>query len=240
MRSMKLIDDIIKDLDDAEVKDIRVGINWTAVVSRYCGIARTYKMPYCSRIDNTGELTSYSALELAELAKSWNLMEASIGVAAINSLIKPRGREINIFDFIYKKIKEEKQKTCKVAIIGHFPDRNVKKLRDVADVWIFERNPSDNEFIDTAEDYLLPEADIVLITGTALINKSLPRLLELSKNSYTAIIGPSTPMSDVLFDYDVDLLAGSEVINTERVLKKISEGAHLFDLKPDLKFLIMK
>jgi uncharacterized protein (DUF4213/DUF364 family) len=77
-----------------------------------------------------------------------------------------------------------------------------------------------------------------MITATALINKTLPRLLELSENSFTVLFGPSTPMSDVFFRYGVDALGGARVLNPDNVLKKISEGAHLPDLKDDLEFLV--
>ncbi len=232
--TMKLLDDLIRELDDAEVTDIRVGINWTAVSSRYCGLARTIMMPHGFRMRDAGDLTSCTALELAELAGSWNLTEASIGVAAINSLIKPMGQEINIFDYIYEKIDAD----SKVAVIGHFPDKNINMLREKTEVRVFERNPSMGDFIDTAEEYLLPEADVVLITGTAMINKSLQRLLELSGDAYTVVLGPSTPMSEVLFSHGVDVLAGSEIMDRDRILRKVSEGAHLFDLRDDLRFLV--
>jgi hypothetical protein len=46
------------------------------------------------------KLTGKTAIELAEYAKSWNMIEAGIGLAAINSLIETRGKNINVLDFL--------------------------------------------------------------------------------------------------------------------------------------------
>jgi len=189
-------------------------------------------------LKGSGELTKKSALELAEYAKSWNLTEASLGVAAINSLIEPQGvkyTDINIFDFIYNKFSNRKNK---IAIIGHFLDKKIDILRKIGDVFIIEKNPQEGDLPDTAAEYILLESDIVVITGTTIINKSIERPIQLSKNAFTVVVGPTTPMSDVLFDYGADVLAGVYVKNPERVMRKISECGSLADLKEDLEFLI--
>jgi len=241
-----LIEDIIKeikDLKDAKVSDVRIGVYWCAVQSRHCGLAMTF-IPQRTITSNkgfvkrSGELTKKSALELAEYAKSWNLTEASLGVATINSLIEPQGvkyADINMFDFIYNKFSNRKNK---IAIIGHFLDKQIDILRKIGDVFIIEKNPQEGDLPDTAAEYILPESDIVVITGTTIINKSIERLLQLSKNAFTVVVVPTTPMSDVLFDYGADVIAGVYVKNPERVMRKISEGGSLADLKEDLEFLI--
>jgi len=234
---MNLINDLINDLNKkTKVKDVRIGLHWTAIKSKYCGLAMTIPPAYhkCF-ITNCGNLTTKSILSLAEYAKSWNLTEASIGIAAINSLIKPGGKRINIFDFIYNEFNERKNK---IVIVGHFPDKNIDTLREIGDVQILERSQQKGDFPDTAAEYLLPKADIVLMSGTTIINKSAERLLELGKNSFTVVFGPSTPMSDVLFKYGADVIGGARVKNPENVMKKVSEGAHTRDLMDDMEFLM--
>ena len=41
---MKLIDDLIAHAkcNNAPVKDVRVGVSWTGVWGKYCGLAKTY------------------------------------------------------------------------------------------------------------------------------------------------------------------------------------------------------
>jgi hypothetical protein len=45
------------------------------------------------------------------------------------------------------------------------------------------------------------------------------------------LLGPSTPMAPVLFDYGIDILAGSVVTDKETVLRSVSEGASFMQLK---------
>ena len=93
---MNLIDDLIASLrDDVAVQSVQVGVHWTAVCSRHCGLASTLvgNQPHGhAKVRDVGRLHFKSAHELAEYARSDNLLEASIGVAAINSLIVEIGR----------------------------------------------------------------------------------------------------------------------------------------------------
>ncbi len=68
---------------------------------------------------DVGNLTQKTALELAEYARSESLLEASIGMATINSLIdfdESNCVEKNAFEIIL-----EKGTGKNVAIVGHFP-----------------------------------------------------------------------------------------------------------------------
>lgn len=45
------------------------------------------------------------------------------------------------------------------------------------------------------------------------------------------LLGPSTPFSGVLFDYGIDILAGSVVTENDVVLRSVSEGASFMQIK---------
>jgi hypothetical protein len=93
---------------------------------------------------------------------------------------------------------------------------------------------------DTASEHIIPKADIVVITSTAIINKSIERLLELSQG-FTIIMGPSTPMSDVLFDYGVDMIAGIDVVDEQMMMAKIAQGVgKVKQFKDSIEFLVME
>lgn len=232
MEDVDLLSEIISELGDADVSDVRLCGHWAAVISKGCGVAHSFDT--LGSVKDAGYLTEKGALELCEYAKSWNLKEASLGVAAINSLIEPRAEKGDGFDIL-----SENAKGKKVAIVGHFP--RVVQIEEIAEeVWIFEKSPQEGDLPDTAVEYFIPKADIVAITGSAVVNKSIERLLELS-NGFTIIIGPTTPMSPVLFDYGADLLAGCRVIDRERLMKKVSEGASCMkEIKSEIEFIVME
>jgi hypothetical protein len=66
---------------DEPVKGVRVGLNRTCVLSNNLGVAM-YKIGW--GIKDAGRLDEMATGELAELLKSWNLVEASVGLASIN------------------------------------------------------------------------------------------------------------------------------------------------------------
>ena len=53
---------------DEPVKDVRVGLNWTCVLSKNLGVAM-YKIVW--EIKDAGRLDEMATGELAELLKSW-------------------------------------------------------------------------------------------------------------------------------------------------------------------------
>jgi len=89
------------------------------------------------------------------------------------------------------------------------------------------------ERISEEEGYqLLPEADVVAITGSSLINHTFERIMSNCKSaSFKIMLGPSTPLSPVLFDYGLDAIGGAlvEVVNT--VLAEVERGAAFRRLK---------
>ncbi len=231
---MTLINDLISDLPDTKVRNVHVGYTWIGVLSRNCGVAKNLGAPHNTMVRDIGGLTEKTAFELAEYLRSWNMIEAGLGLAAVNSLMSPRGKNLNVNDFLL-----ENGIGKKIAMIGHFPI--VNELRKCADeLWVIEKVPQKGDLPDTASEHFIPKADIVVITSTAIINKSIERLLELSKG-YTIVLGPSTPMSDILFDYGADMIAGIKVMDEERMMTKITEGGgKVKQFEDAIKFLVME
>ncbi len=223
---MNLLNDLLASLtDDEAVHAVQVGVYWTAVCSRHCGLASTLtgKKPHGdTRVREAGRLQHKTARELAEYARSDNPLEASIGVAAINSLLKVDARAVEI-NAVEVLAREGRGKN--VALVGHFPF--IPKLRQAAkQLWVMDQHPTEGEYPVEAESDLIPQADVVAITGSALINHTLDRLLSLSRpNALVMVLGPSTPLSPVLFDYGAALISGMRVINEETVLRTLSQGA---------------
>jgi uncharacterized protein (DUF4213/DUF364 family) len=204
--------------NDTPVNGIWIGLFWSAVASGYTGMSHTFKTGQKADIENAGELSSYSAYELAERIFSWKSLEASIGLAALNSLIEPRGIKGNIKDYI-----KEKAVGKTVTIIGRFPF-NDEITKIAGKTYILEIEPTGDELPMTACEDVVPESDINVITATTLINHTLQRLLELGRNSINIVLGPSTPLSPVLFDFGATVLAGVKVYDNNALVKSITQG----------------
>ena len=224
---MKLIDDLIAALpNDAAVKSVRVGVHWTAVCSRHCGLASTLvgNQPHGhAKVRDVGRLHFKSAHELVEYARSDNLLEASIGVAAINSLLEvdeSQVVEVNAGDVL-----RQRGRGKHVVLVGHFPF--IPQLRaSAAELWVIEQQPGADEYPPEAATDLIPRAEVVAITGTALINHTLDNLLALcDPQALVVLLGPSTPLSPVLFDHGVSLLSSAQVVDEAAALRTLCQGA---------------
>ena len=63
----------------------------------------------------------------------------------------------------------------------------------------------------------------MIITGSAAINKTLPRLLELSKNARVILTGPSVSCCPELLRIGIDRLHGRVITQPEPMLEAILE-----------------
>lgn len=232
---MQILQNILDGLSgDARVTEVRRGVHSNAVVSRFCGLSSMMMAETCSGgHDHGGEpeksFTEMTARELARYALSDDASKASLGLAAINSLIEVKTEQCADIDGL--KLVREMAAGKNISVIGHFPF--LEELGKVArNLWIIEKHPHPGDLTEeTGRDYL-PQSDIVVITATALINHTLSGLLSLCREgSFRMLLGPTTPMSPVLFDHGIDVLSGSVVTDKEVVLKHVSEGSSFMRLK---------
>lgn len=217
---------------DSPVSEVRRGLHWTAVVSRRCGLASTLSHGGCSQGKSDGMeggFTEMTALELAKLSLEEQSEKASLGIAAINSLLDVDPEKYAGDDGL--KIVKEMGKGKNISVIGHFPYLD-DLAKDAKNLWIIEKQPQPGDHPEEKSEELIPQSDIVVITSTTLINKTLPGILKLcKKGSVKMLLGPSTPLAPVLFDYGIDILAGSVVTEKDTVLRSVSEGASFMQLK---------
>ena len=231
---MRIIDELLSNLDyGASVTDIRQGPFQTAVLTLGCGLASTPHDPgpHHNRtpVTEAGLLMEKDARVLAGMTNSESPFEAAIGMATINSLIEVDERrctEINAGDLLAKKGEGKK-----VSIVGHFPF--VPQLRSVVkELWVIERKPQEGDFTEEESERLIPQADVVGITGTTFTNHTLEGLLGLcDPKAYVVILGSTAPLSPVIFDYGVSAISGTRVIEPSTVLRCVSQGATFRQIK---------
>jgi len=223
---MKLIEKLISITPEKKVRELVIGLGWTVVLSKYAGMAMTYKSNEEPR--NIESLHEIDTRKLAELLKSWNFLEASIGLAAINSTIPPP-KSYKVANALDLAFQESKDKT--VTMVGYFPGYVDKFMKKARHFYVLELNQnvlntSKNILFSFAAEEVIPKSDIVILTATTIINKSIERLLQLSKSAKVYLVGPSSPLTDVLFDYGIDVIGGVMVKDEEKLVRAIKNGLH--------------
>ena len=112
-----------------------------------------------------------------------------------------------------------------VAIVGNFPFVN-KVHNHSKNCWVLDKKEFANSLPASAATEIIPRADIVAISGTALINHSMEELLKLcNSQALIIILGPSTPMHPLWFEQGVYAYSGTEIEDSRTAMLCIQQGA---------------
>ena len=209
-----------------KVESAFVGNYWTVVTADNgnMGVAMTTNLTTLPPL--SAAYAGQSLRDVGSLVRSWNLIEAGIGMAAINAWYNSAGR----LQALGAEQKDDRYCTFDIPVegkrvvkVGHIRNHH-EVFEKAASVVTLEREPMDGEYPDSACEYIIPESDIVLITGSAFINKTMPRLLQLAADKTVIITGPSTPLAPQLFSFGVSRLAGMVVSDQTGMLHFTGAG----------------
>lgn len=225
-----LYDDLIAAVaDNLEVQDCLAGLNWFLVKSIGVGVSMR-PLESVGSVRNAGQLRGMKLRDLAAWAKSWHEYEAAMGIAAINSALNAPGivgqrfgrqqSESNNQD-VFTYLREE-MRGKKVAVVGHFD--GLEPAAEICELSILERRPQHGDLPDAACEYILQDQDIVIMTATTLINKTMPRLLALSQGARIVVAGPTTPLHPLMFDYGIEMLGGLLLEDEQKAWRIVAEG----------------
>lgn len=210
------------------IRSVRAGESWVLVKTEQgaLGVASVQQGRSGRRLQ-AEKYVGLSLREAGQLVKSWDFEEAAMGLAAVNTVLNrdrmfPDCGEPDAF-LRYR----DRASGKKVAVIGRFPYLE-ERLKSICRLSVLERMPNAEEYPDAACEYILPEMDLVFITGCTVSNKTLPRLLQLSERAYTIVTGPSTPMSEVLFQYGADSLCGFCVTDEDACARAVEGKQGIF------------
>lgn len=236
---MTMIDHLLKQVTanaaTARPVDVRIGAYWTAVMlerdgQRRAGLSSTLGGDDDAHhhgggppVKEAGQLLTYTATQLAALARSEHLLEASVGIATLNALLnvdKSDYIDVNAADIL-----AERGAGRKIAVVGHFPFLGrVRKLAKM--MWVLELHPREDDLPASMAAEVVPQADVVALTGTSLLNHTFDKLISLCRpDTFVIVLGGTTPLSPLLFKVGVDAIAGTLVVDPDGALKAVSQGA---------------
>jgi uncharacterized protein (DUF4213/DUF364 family) len=231
-----------KKVENKKVADIRIGLCYTAVLldDGQLGLAYTFRsqnVPPCTKPFESGKIKGEDAAKAVQHALSENLIESSVGIATINAIVNQQivnAIEGDILDVISLRNSDT------AGMVGFFGPLIEPLKKTVKKIYIFEEKDIANfpdVYPSEKTSEILPECDVIIISATTLINKTIDSLLDLSKDAReTIILGATTPfLPHVFIKRGVTMLSGIEVTDKNRMLQIVSEGGGMRDFKGSIK-----
>jgi len=234
-------------------KEIRIGVFYTGVVlsSGHAGMSYTpvQEIPEAvccprshAKMPAAGELLNKQITELMNYALDDNVLKAAVGMAAINALsdvllgdgnckYKPSayGNALELVDITGNDT---------VAMVGAFTPF-IKKISEITEkLFVIEKNPrvvgKDDTFkIESADrlEEIIPQANIVIITGVTLINHTLGPILDLAaKANEIVVVGPTASVyPEPLFARGVTVMGGVRITDAAKMIHLIGEAGSGYD-----------
>jgi uncharacterized protein (DUF4213/DUF364 family) len=213
---------------DLPVSELKTYAFVTTAKSRRVGLSmtlsddRVFEFKVRTAVRHLGEIEKLGLKKILEWTDSLHGIERSFAIAAINSAIDLSGPRYFTGNALALTARLAEGKN--VAVVGHFP--NMDSIKKAASSFtILEKRPleGDRKAEDAVE--VIPAADVVTVTGVTCLNDTLEGLLALKKpGAVFIVLGPTVPLSPVLFDFGVDVIGGAWVEDEDEVVRKMAQG----------------
>lgn len=242
-------------LREVRVDDLVIGIFFTGVKlstghagAAFTPIGEIPEAVCCpttaARMPQAGNFEGRSVSEVLEYSLDANVLKSAVGVATLNALSQsifesdagkeyPMVKDIDGFDLLEIQPRET------VSLIGAFGPY-IRRLKMMGNpLFIIEKNPqalrsdemkyfkSESEMASTLE-----KSDVVIITGTAIVNHTIDTILSIIPDGgRTAIIGPTASMTpDAFFKRGFHVMAGVRILNPDLMIKILKQGGSAYHL----------
>ena len=234
-------------------KDVRIGVFYTGVVlsTGHAGMSYTpvQEIPEAvccprshAKMPQAGNLLNFPVTDLMEYALDDNVLKTAVGIATINALsailleddhcpYKPSAYG-NALDLI------QIAKEDTVVMVGAFPPF-IKRIQEITSkLFVIEKNPRAVGKGDTVQiepearlHELIPQGDIMIITGVTLVNHTLGPILQLARNARDiVVVGPTASVyPEPLFKRGVTVLGGVRVTDAMKMIHRIGEAGSGYD-----------
>ncbi|MEO2151052.1 MAG: DUF364 domain-containing protein [Thermococcus sp.] len=220
----------LKLTDGLELVDFGFALPYTWVLvegeeGKALGVAMTLPEEVQRYTNSIGEPSLDRFIEKAD---SMNVIERTLGLAAINAVsqyhIDPSDADdVDVLELL-------PENAGKVALIGNMPPL-AKELRERGhELYVFERNPKlwDRETLSDALEYhLLPEMDVVIASASCLVNGTVDLLLDRAEKAELFVLtGPTGQLlPEFLSGTPVTHLASMKVVDIEKALLGLKLGS---------------
>ncbi|WP_048055300.1 Rossmann-like domain-containing protein [Pyrococcus sp. NA2] len=176
-----------------------------------------------------------------EKADSINIIERTLGIAAINAVSQyyidlSNAEFVDVLDVIPGNVE-------KVALIGNMPPLSKALRARGFEVFVFERNAKlwdRDTYSDALEYHLLPEMDVVIASASSLVNGTIDMLLDRAKRAELFVLtGPTGQLlPEFLKETRVTHLASMKVHDISRALLGLKLGSFKGFEKGNQKYVI--
>ena len=200
------------------------GISWTAAVlsDGRTGVAMHTPGETVPRMFES--LVGLPLDQAGQAMLSWDMEEASEAFAAVNAFynhagcgfVKPEAKTLDGVKISGRTI------GMVGMMIGH-SNMTQEDFISAKKLYIMDREEKAGALPDSACEYYLPLCDLVIITGSAAINKTMPRLLELSRNAEIILTGPTVTCCLELLKLGISRLSGRVITESDAMFKAIVE-----------------
>jgi len=252
--------DIIKEksptpLEEIWIDDLVIGIFFTGVKlsTGHAGVAFTPigEIPEAvccpttaARMPQAGNLEGRPVSEILKYALDPNVLKSAIGVATLNALSQwiieseesagyPITKDADGFDLLEIKPDET------VTLIGAFGPY-IRRLKMMGNpFFIIEKNVQtlrldEMKYFkpDSEMRNALEKSGVAIITGTAIVNRTIDHILSFVENGIrAAIIGPTASMiPDAFFKKGIHIMAGVHILNPDLMIKILKQGGSAYHL----------
>ena len=208
---------------ELRIKNFVHGVSWTAAVlsDGSVGVAMHTTGETVPRMFDT--LVGRPLKEAGQALMSWNMEEATEALAAVNAWYN---RPDCGFVSEVKTLDGVDLRGRTVGMIGMMIGHSNMTAEDFAcakQLYIMDREEKPGALPDSACEFYLPLCDLVIITGSAAINKTMPRLLELSRHAQVILTGPSVSCCPALLGLGIDRMHGRVITQPEAMMRAIAE-----------------
>jgi uncharacterized protein (DUF4213/DUF364 family) len=242
-------------LQSVHVDDLVIGIFFTGVKlsTGHAGVASTPigEIPEAvccptsaARMPQAGNLEGKPISEILKYSLDANVLKSAIGVATLNALSQLILETMDPIDYAIIKDKDgfdllRIQPNESVSIIGAFGPY-IRRLKMMGNpFFIIEKNPltlrpDELRYFKPESEMrsALEKSDVVIITGTTIVNHTIDPILSLIENGIrTAMIGPTASMiPHAFFKKGVHMMAGVRILDPDLMIKILKQGGSAFHL----------